>query len=487
MRRPRTDGKARNEGLAPRKPVYLVIKDAVIGEIVARRFKPGEMLPSIRELAQRFGASALTVFHAVKELAREDWVVRLPKRGVMVAKTLPPFSPARESSVPPPVAETMHDVHFSVPERRPLRCAVYDERLIEPLARAANAFTEREKFTRIEVVDRSGNDRILKFTDTDIELLPTYVMNNPRRRGALLPANGIVHKGTIASLAVLPSMLGLASRNGLWGMPVFAGGPFIFTDAATTERLPLSPMNGYSGSELIDAIAVLATAPPGDGRYRYVMDVHHLISFVLATGEDIPAIVSAPAVFEAPSVREVMEKVRTIASSEHVRLYAPGTSVTEPHEAFMLDANTSGAVIAKLDGTRRLVPYFSNTHGFALIAPYCLCVNARTRYPIEAWEWVCSFAHEERQLEFAEARFDIPVSSRDTVWQRFGEKVGTENAAAFRAMLERPSTLYGLADEDLVTYFWEVLHYEMFRFIAGMDDYHEFLRRLEVKTNHYLR
>jgi GntR family transcriptional regulator of arabinose operon len=66
-------------------PKYRVIFEALHEEILNRRYKPGDRLPSEAELVLRFGASRMTVLKAIKELQSLDLVNRRVGSGTYVA------------------------------------------------------------------------------------------------------------------------------------------------------------------------------------------------------------------------------------------------------------------------------------------------------------------------------------------------------------------------------------------------------------------
>ncbi len=57
------------------RPVYLQIAQALMGEILRGRYRPGDPLPGYRTLAAALGVSRNTAMAAYRELAAEGWLV----------------------------------------------------------------------------------------------------------------------------------------------------------------------------------------------------------------------------------------------------------------------------------------------------------------------------------------------------------------------------------------------------------------------------
>ncbi|MFJ3922355.1 MULTISPECIES: GntR family transcriptional regulator [unclassified Streptomyces] len=68
-----------------RRPPYQHAADELRREIKAGRFKPGEQLPSYRELQDRFGIASMTARSAVNVLRDEGLVYTVQGRGSFVA------------------------------------------------------------------------------------------------------------------------------------------------------------------------------------------------------------------------------------------------------------------------------------------------------------------------------------------------------------------------------------------------------------------
>lgn len=70
--------------LSPRGPVYLAIADALALDLEAARLKPGERLPTHRDLARALGVNVVTVTRAYAEAARRGLVEGHVGRGTFV-------------------------------------------------------------------------------------------------------------------------------------------------------------------------------------------------------------------------------------------------------------------------------------------------------------------------------------------------------------------------------------------------------------------
>lgn len=66
-------------------PLYYRIKQDLLTALESGELKPGDRLPSERELVERYGVSRMTVRHAMGHLEQEGWVRRLQGRGCFVA------------------------------------------------------------------------------------------------------------------------------------------------------------------------------------------------------------------------------------------------------------------------------------------------------------------------------------------------------------------------------------------------------------------
>ena len=66
-------------------PIFQRIKDYLLGEIAAGRWKEGDVVPSEQALVRQFGVSRMTVNRAVRELTTEQVLTRRQGSGTFVA------------------------------------------------------------------------------------------------------------------------------------------------------------------------------------------------------------------------------------------------------------------------------------------------------------------------------------------------------------------------------------------------------------------
>ena len=66
-----------------RQPLYEQLKDILLSDILRR--KSGEMLPTEKELCERYKVSRQTVRQTLKDLSAEGYLIRTPGRGTVVS------------------------------------------------------------------------------------------------------------------------------------------------------------------------------------------------------------------------------------------------------------------------------------------------------------------------------------------------------------------------------------------------------------------
>lgn len=81
------------------RPASLQVADALRNEIASKALAPGDKLPSIRSLAERFGVAPMTAQSAIDVLRAEGLIYSSPGRGTFVsadAKSSDANSPSPE-------------------------------------------------------------------------------------------------------------------------------------------------------------------------------------------------------------------------------------------------------------------------------------------------------------------------------------------------------------------------------------------------------
>ena len=70
-------------------PLYSQIKESLLAHILQGGLRPGDQLPSQRELCDQFGASHMTVRRAIEELVSMGAITAIPGKGLYVASLKP--------------------------------------------------------------------------------------------------------------------------------------------------------------------------------------------------------------------------------------------------------------------------------------------------------------------------------------------------------------------------------------------------------------
>jgi GntR family transcriptional regulator/MocR family aminotransferase len=100
-----------------REPKYLRLAEAVRQAIEAGQLQPGELLPSTRQLAERYEAHRHTVMNALAELVAEGWLESEPGRGYRVVAGLPRYFVSDPPPQAPPQDRPAH--RYSFPSGQP--------------------------------------------------------------------------------------------------------------------------------------------------------------------------------------------------------------------------------------------------------------------------------------------------------------------------------------------------------------------------------
>jgi DNA-binding transcriptional regulator YhcF (GntR family) len=80
------------------RPTYLQVADAIRQDISSGRLRPSEKLPSVRELAERYGLAPATVQSALRSLRERGWIYSQSTRGYFVSASPPESTEAEPHS-----------------------------------------------------------------------------------------------------------------------------------------------------------------------------------------------------------------------------------------------------------------------------------------------------------------------------------------------------------------------------------------------------
>lgn len=480
--------------LQPRTQRFEQVKTALTNAIVNGQFMPGDRLPSLRNLCAHFDVSLVTVQRAVQELKDEEWLVASARKGISVAKPLPPMAHLMRQRVRRRMAA--HPARETEPARAGgivLKCLVYDEALLPPFEWAAKEYADAYApcTIRFEVQPLPGRDdeESMRTLDADLALLPSYCVNRAARVGAITPIDGMLDRAA-GSMADIPEeILARASCDGKrWGVPLMMSGPVLVANEARCRRAGIDWQRLTSVEALLTALEEAAGTGAADHDAK-LFNLNFLLLLVIDAGYEFPGIARAPEMLAHPGVRSLLERMRRLARHHAVPLTRfdqwdaaalPSLAVRhQPSGDFCRDAqNRAGTHVLPL-------PQPAGRH--VTLWPHCLCVTSFSVHPYEAWEWAVRLSDAPFQTRLAELGYDIPVSLHPDVQRAFGRAVGEEHARTLQEWIRRPSRLYGMGPEDGMRYLWEVTGNEIYRFVAGVNDYERFLERLKTKTDRFLR
>lgn len=75
-------------------PLYKALGEAIKEQIMTGKLQPGQVIPSVRELASSFGTSRSTILRSYELLSSQGYVQSTAKSGTRVSQTLPKFTDA---------------------------------------------------------------------------------------------------------------------------------------------------------------------------------------------------------------------------------------------------------------------------------------------------------------------------------------------------------------------------------------------------------
>src|SRR5579859_2292366 len=70
-------------------PLYARLRQAIHDRVASGEWRPGDQIPTIRELGELYGVSRITVVQALDGLSREGLLIRWQGKGVFVRQPRP--------------------------------------------------------------------------------------------------------------------------------------------------------------------------------------------------------------------------------------------------------------------------------------------------------------------------------------------------------------------------------------------------------------
>jgi DNA-binding GntR family transcriptional regulator len=98
------------------RPAYVQVADDLRASIASKALKPGDRLPSGRDLARRYGVAPMTISHAIGLLREEQLVEAYPGRGVFITDHSA-SGPGREETRQDPAITSLRDDLDQLAER----------------------------------------------------------------------------------------------------------------------------------------------------------------------------------------------------------------------------------------------------------------------------------------------------------------------------------------------------------------------------------
>ena len=71
------------------RPIYSQIEGGIREQIAAGILRPGDKIPSVRELATGLTINPNTIARAYRDLEQQGWIVTVPGKGCFVSQSLP--------------------------------------------------------------------------------------------------------------------------------------------------------------------------------------------------------------------------------------------------------------------------------------------------------------------------------------------------------------------------------------------------------------
>ena len=80
------------------RPIYTQITDGFRDQIIAGVLRPGDKMPSVRELATTLTINPNTIQRAYRELESQGWIISVPGKGSFI-QGIPKIDPAQTQAL----------------------------------------------------------------------------------------------------------------------------------------------------------------------------------------------------------------------------------------------------------------------------------------------------------------------------------------------------------------------------------------------------
>jgi DNA-binding transcriptional regulator YhcF (GntR family) len=470
------------------------VRNSLISAIVDGQFKPGDRLPSLRDLRVHFKVSLATIQRAIQELKEEEWLISAPSKGISVADPLPPLAyllHLKQTRRADPVVA--HEPTIAGLDKVQLTCLIYDGAMLPLFEWAAQEYADAYApySLKFEVRGLPGRDdeESMRALDADLILLPGHAINRATRLGSITPCNGILDRPNERFADIPLEILDLVSYQGkCWAMPLMAAFPMLVADADRCQRFGIDWESLTSVEALITAFEK-ATASHAKGFSDALLsNLTFTMALAYAAGAEFPGIRHMPEMIVQPLFRSLLERLARLAHhpSIVVTRFDQWASTDLPRIAVgHYPSNLFCRDPKKRDNTH-VLPIPGPGGGTLAVNMYSMCVSARSVHVYEAWEWAARLGSAAFQARLAALAYDVPASGHPDVRRAFGRAIGAENAEALLDLARRPNRANGVGPEDVMGYYWEVLGNEIYGFITGKVDYDRMVERVATKTERFL-
>lgn len=481
--------------LKPRVQRFEQVKTALTNSILSGKFNPGDRLPSLRDLCAYFHFSLATIQRAVHELKEQEWLVSLPQKGIMVSNPLPPMAHLMrlKKNRRADGAKTHASI---VPAQNgiTLKCQIFDEALLPLFDWSAREYSKDYApcSLRFDVQPLPGRDDIdaMRNLDADLMLIPSYTISYGANLDAITPADNILINNTEDVFSgIPPGIVNLVSFRGKrWGMPVMMDGPILVASEKKCRQFDIGWQRLTDMDSVLTSLEEASKSAGGKEIGAMLFNLAFPSVLLMSSGHDFPGISHMLKMLSREDVRLFYERLRALAQNPLIAMNrfdqwdrADLTKVAIRHQSSGLFCRDP-----KDREDAHVLPIPGQGAGRISMSAICMCVSARSVHVYEAWEWAARLGGAPFQARLAEMAYNIPVSLDQEVCRAFEKAIGVENARTLQDLIRRPSCMHGIWDEDARRYHWEIYGNELYRFIAGVNDYDRMMKRLKTKTERFI-